>query len=81
MLSWKESNVPSLQDPKKNPTFFLSFHVISSVLDNIEARQWRNATVYSWVQVDQNGDPGLMMIIPIIDGGTEGSWGPIRVIF
>jgi ubiquitin-activating enzyme E1 C len=53
----------------KDPTFYASFNVIISGLDNVEARRWLNATVCALVEVDEDGDPDPSTIIPIVDGG------------
>jgi ubiquitin-activating enzyme E1 C len=64
----------------KNPSFYASFNVILSGLDNVEARRWLNATVCGLVELDEDGDPDPSTIIPIVDGGTEGFSGQARVI-
>lgn len=58
----------------KDPSFYSGFHVILSGLDNVEARRWLNATMVGLVDVDEDGLPvDLESIVPIIDGGTEGT--------
>lgn len=64
----------------KDATFYGSFNVIISGLDNVEARRWLNATVCGLVDVDEDGDPDPATIVPIIDGGTEAFSGQSRVI-
>lgn len=64
----------------KEPSFYASFNVILSGLDNVEARRWLNATVCGLVELDEDGDPDPSTIVPIIDGGTEGFAGQSRVI-
>jgi ThiF family len=54
----------------KDATFYRSFNVIISGLDNVEARRWLNATVCGLVEVDEDGDPDPSTIIPIVDGGA-----------
>jgi ubiquitin-activating enzyme E1 C len=65
----------------KDPSFYASFDVIISGLDNVEARRWLNATIVGLVEVDEDGDPtDPETIVPIIDGGTEGFSGQSRLI-
>lgn len=64
----------------KDPSFYASFQVVISGLDNIEARRWLNATVSGLVQFDEDGDMDFSTIVPIIDGGTEAFSGQARFI-
>jgi len=64
----------------KDEDFYRSFHIVIAGLDSIEARRWLNATLMNLVKLDENGTivPGTN--IPMIDGGTEGFKGQVRVI-
>ncbi|KAI3407106.2 uba3 [Candida oxycetoniae] len=58
---------------EKDTDFYKDFQLIVSGLDSIEARRWINSTLFGIVE-DYN------LIIPLIDGGTEGFRGQSRVI-
>ena len=47
--------------------------------DNVEARQWLNATLVDLVRFDSSGGVELASVVPLIDGGTEGFGGQARV--
>ena len=47
--------------------------------DNVEARQWLNATLVDLVRFDGSGAVDPSTVIPLIDGGTEGFGGQARV--
>lgn len=50
----------------KDSSFYKSFDCVISGLDNIEARRWLNATICSFVEIDEDGDPDPSTIIPIV---------------
>jgi len=60
------------------PNFFRQFNLCISGLDNVEARRWLNRTLCDLVEVDE-GQPNMETIIPLIDGGTEGFDGQVRL--
>lgn len=67
------AHISAIQD--MSDKFYESFNIVICGLDSVEARRWINAKVVGLV--DDN-DP--TSIRPIIDGGTEGLRGQIRVI-
>ena len=64
----------------KEPSFYASFQIIISGLDNVEARRWLNATVVGLVKFDDDGDIDPSSLIPIVDGGSEAFSGQARFI-
>ena len=58
---------------EKDMYFYMNFDIIISGLDSITARRWINEMI---MQIYQQHD----MVIPFIDGGTEGFKGHARVI-
>lgn len=63
----------------KNEAFFQSFHMVICGLDSIIARRWINGMLLSLLTYD-NGELNQSTVIPMIDGGTEGFKGNVRVI-
>lgn len=61
--------------------FYKQFSFIIAGLDSIDARRWLSALLVDMVSVDDDGNPDMSTIIPLIDGGTEGFQGQSRVIF
>jgi ubiquitin-activating enzyme E1 C len=62
-------------------SFYKGFNLIICGLDSIDARRWINATVYSLVEYDDDGNVDPSTIVPVVDGGTEGFKGQARTIF
>ncbi|XP_030138908.2 NEDD8-activating enzyme E1 catalytic subunit isoform X1 [Taeniopygia guttata] len=60
-------------------SFYRQFHIIVCGLDSIIARRWINGMLMSFLHYEDGVlDPSS--IIPLIDGGTEGFKGNVRVI-
>jgi len=78
-----EAHYCPIQD--KDQDWYRQFQVIVMGLDSIEARRWLNAMACSLVEfeTDETGErkPNLMTVIPLVDGGTEGFAGHVRVIY
>eukprot|EP00873_Tetraselmis_striata_P019120 jgi/Tetstr1/439384/TSEL_027819.t1 len=62
------------------PEFYRDFHVIVLGLDSLEARRHMNTVICSFLEFDDEGQPDLSTLKPIVDGGTEGFKGHARVI-
>ncbi|EKE41115.1 hypothetical protein ENUP19_0206G0023 [Entamoeba nuttalli] len=60
-------------------SFYKSFKLVISGLDNLGARRWTSSTLCSLVET-RNGEIDPNTIIPLIDGGTEGFQGHVMVI-
>ena len=69
----------------KDAAWYRQFQVIVMGLDSIEARRWLNAMACSLVEFEENESgvrkPDLGTVIPLVDGGTEGFSGHVRVIY
>lgn len=63
----------------KNETFFQKFHMVICGLDSIVARRWINGMLLSLLTYN-DGELNESTVIPLIDGGTEGFKGNVRVI-
>jgi len=65
----------------KELDFYRQFHIIVLGLDSLEARRWMNSVCCSFLAYDEEGKLDQSTIKPIIDGGSEGFKGHVRVIF
>ncbi|XP_011505379.1 PREDICTED: NEDD8-activating enzyme E1 catalytic subunit [Ceratosolen solmsi marchali] len=63
----------------KNEDFYRQFHIIICGLDSIIARRWINGMLVSLL-IYENGILDQSTVIPLVDGGTEGFKGNIRVV-
>ncbi|KAL4857795.1 NEDD8-activating enzyme E1 catalytic subunit [Chlorella vulgaris] len=65
---------------EKTLDFYEQFHVIVLGLDSLEARRYMNSVACSFLEYDEDGQPDLATVKPMIDGGTEGFKGHARVL-
>lgn len=63
----------------KSEEFYQSFDMIICGLDSIVPRRWLNSMLISLLSY-KNGEVNPSTVIPMIDGGTEGFKGNVRVI-
>lgn len=60
---------------EKDNNFYRQFNIVVCGLDSISARRWINAKL-----VELSAEPGPESLRPLIDGGSEGLMGQVRVI-
>lgn len=60
--------------------FYETFNLVICGLDSIVARRWINGMITSLLNFNDDGTIDQSTVIPIIDGGTEGLKGNVRVI-
>ncbi|EEH16217.1 hypothetical protein PABG_06304 [Paracoccidioides brasiliensis Pb03] len=65
--------VGRIQD--KDQDYYMQFRIVVCGLDSVEARRWINSTLAEMVDTSN-----LESLKPLIDGGTEGFKGQVRVI-
>eukprot|EP00834_Sanchytrium_tribonematis_P000368 NODE_7_length_67686_cov_1.621421.p14 type:complete len:349 gc:universal NODE_7_length_67686_cov_1.621421:5328-6374(+) len=76
MMEWQPNckiTAHNCKIEEKDQLFYTNFNIIISGLDSISARRWMNEVI---MQIYQQHD----LVIPFIDGGTEGFKGHVRVI-
>jgi len=62
--------------------FYQDFHIVVCGLDSIVARRWINGMLLSLLDWDEDtGEVDKTTIVPLVDGGTEGFKGNVRVIY
>lgn len=61
-------------------SFYRQFHLVICGLDSILARRWMNGMLHSLLEYDKDGNLEQHTLIPMVDGGTEGFKGNVRVI-
>uniref|UniRef100_A0A7S0GL90 NEDD8-activating enzyme E1 catalytic subunit n=1 Tax=Amorphochlora amoebiformis TaxID=1561963 RepID=A0A7S0GL90_9EUKA len=72
-VKWYKQKIQEFGDE-----FYKQFSIVIAGLDNVNARLFLNTKLYSLVKTDEDGDPQLDTIIPLVDGGTEGFKGQAR---
>lgn len=60
--------------------FYRNFHIVVCGLDSIVARRWINGMLISLLTYSDDGELDQASLIPMVDGGTEGFKGNVRVI-
>nr|XP_039271775.1 NEDD8-activating enzyme E1 catalytic subunit-like isoform X2 [Styela clava] len=60
--------------------FYRMFHIVVCGLDSIVARRWINGMFLSLLEFNDQGELDQTTMVPIVDGGTEGFKGNVRVI-
>ncbi|BDA43199.1 NEDD8-activating enzyme E1 catalytic subunit [Coccomyxa sp. Obi] len=65
---------------EKPMEFYEQFHILVLGLDSLEARRFMNQVACSFLEYDDEGNPDMSTIKPMVDGGTEGLKGHARVI-
>ena len=57
----------------KDESFYRQFNIVVCGLDSIGARRWINGLLLGLVEYDGEGAVKPQTIIPMVDGGTEGT--------
>eukprot|EP01097_Dermamoeba_algensis_P010970 TRINITY_DN8339_c0_g1_i1.p1 TRINITY_DN8339_c0_g1~~TRINITY_DN8339_c0_g1_i1.p1 ORF type:complete len:443 (-),score=108.56 TRINITY_DN8339_c0_g1_i1:72-1400(-) len=64
----------------KSEDFYRQFALVVCGLDSVEARRWMNKTLCDIAVVGDDGIVDAQTVIPMVDGGSEGFKGHVRVI-
>ncbi|UXI22705.1 TP53-regulating kinase-like [Sarcoptes scabiei] len=64
---------------EKSSDFYSQFNIVLSGLDSISPRRWLNSMLFNLLE-PSNDSEEMCNIIPMVDGGTEGFKGNLRVI-
>ena len=62
------------------PDFYRQFSIVVCGLDSVSARRWINAKLVQLVETGPGGEIVSSSVIPMVDGGTEGFKGHVKVI-
>lgn len=68
----------ALQDRPR--AWYRGFAAVVAGLDSLDARRWLNATLCSLVARAPDGTVDPATVVPLVDGGTEGLCGHVRVV-
>ncbi|XP_055337995.1 NEDD8-activating enzyme E1 catalytic subunit-like [Paramacrobiotus metropolitanus] len=60
--------------------FYRGFRIVVCGLDSVVARRWMNGMLLSLLSFDEDSNLDPSTIIPLVDGGTEGFKGNVRVV-
>ena len=62
-------------------SWYARFHVLVLGLDSLDARRHMNAVACSFLEFEEDGSPTPGTVKPVVDGGTDGFRGHVRVIY
>lgn len=61
-------------------SFYQDFHIVVCGVDSISARRWINGMLISLLEYNDDGTVDQTSVIPLVDGGTEGFKGSVKVV-
>jgi ubiquitin-activating enzyme E1 C len=65
---------------EKDESFYRMFGLVICGLDSVEARRWINGQVVSMLRREPDGSVDPSSVVPLVDGGTEGFRGQVKVV-